>query len=349
MENLGETTMSKHKYFLGIDVSKSKLDMSLYDGKNHKVFKTKCNDYNTANIIIDHYQINPKNTKVIMECTGVYHTIVAATFHELGYQVVTHNPAEIKAYREATGKVTKTDKADAKLIADYGYLFDPKPKTPRSPLQSALVECIQILKQTTKAQTQCKNRKEAISHLNSTTEFLIAENENDLIYYKEKIERIWVHIKAIIKKHYKDLYKLYTSIPGVGPHIAVTIIAYFGKFENFDNAKKVQSFVGVCPSIKQSGSSIKGSNRITRRGNSNIRNLLYMGALSAMTYNNFAKVQFDRLVATGKAKRLSLVAVINKLIRQLFAIAKSGKKWDKDHLQKRQELQNIRPEMLKIA
>ena len=333
--------MKKYSNYLGIDVSKKKLDISLFNGKTHRLFKTESNEYNSAKSIIENYKINNKTTKVIMESTGIYHTKISSAFYDLGYEVVVHNAANIKCFIGATGQQVKTDKSDSKLIAEYGYIFNPESIKPKSTEQLQLIECLVLLRQVTIDKVKNLNRKEAIDNTNFVSKFIINESQKDKKYYDDKIARIWVHIEKIVKLKYNDLFELYTSIPGVGRHIAITIIAYFGKFENFSNSKKVQSFLGTCSSVKESGSSVKGSGRITRRGNSSIRNILYLGSLSARTYNPFAKTLYERLIKKGKSGKLGMVAILNKLIRQLYAIGKSGKKFDSDYLIKREKLLKV--------
>ena len=103
---------------------------------------------------------------------------------------------------------------------------------------------------------------------------------------------------------FKDEYKLLTSIPGVGIKVASLIISTFNSFQDFQTAKQACSFAGISPSPYQSGTSVKGKGRISKRGSSFARKILYMGALSATKYNLLIKQQYQRLLENGKCKLL---------------------------------------------
>ncbi len=94
-------------------------------------------------------------------------------------------------------------------------------------------------------------------------------------------------------------------------------------FERFNTASELCSYAGITPIIRQSGSSIKGRPRVSKIGNRKWRNLLFMCSFTACKHNKSCKYLFDRTVAKGKSKKLALLAVCNKILKQLFAIAKS--------------------------
>ena len=99
------------------------------------------------------------------------------------------------------------------------------------------------------------------------------------------------------------------------------LIVLTGAFTKFSNAKQLSSYFGLSPRIFESGTSVKGKARITKMGMSKIRAMLYVCAWSAKRCNTACKELYDRLVAKGKSKRLALIAVANKLLKQAFAIA----------------------------
>ena len=114
-----------------------------------------------------------------------------------------------------------------------------------------------------------------------------------------------------------------TSIPGLGKKTATVLIILTGGFKKFDSARQLSAYVGLAPRIFHSGSSIKARSRICKMGMSRIRALLYLCAWSAKRYNKACRELYERLIAKGKAKKLALIAVANKLLKQAFAIAKS--------------------------
>ena len=99
-------------------------------------------------------------------------------------------------------------------------------------------------------------------------------------------------------------------------------------FDRFKSGSELCSYAGLTPIIRQSGSSVNGRPRISKIGNQKLRNLLFMCSFNACKYNKACKAIYDRIVAKGKSKKLALIAVCNKLLKQAFAIAKSGLIYD---------------------
>jgi transposase len=106
------------------------------------------------------------------------------------------------------------------------------------------------------------------------------------------------------------------------------LVVLTGGFERFTSASELCSYAGLTPVIRQSGSSVKGRARISKIGNQKLRNLLFMCSFNACKYNKACRDLYERIVAKGKSKKLALIAVCNKLLKQAFAIAKSGLIYD---------------------
>jgi len=113
------------------------------------------------------------------------------------------------------------------------------------------------------------------------------------------------------------------TIPGIGRKTAITLMVYTKGMQSFDNHRKVSSYFGLSQRIVQSGSSVKGRDSICKMGMGHVRMLLYMCARSAKKYNKSCRERYERLLAKGKAKKLALIAVANKLVKQVFAIVKN--------------------------
>ena len=115
---------------------------------------------------------------------------------------------------------------------------------------------------------------------------------------------------------------------------ALFLIVVTDGFAKFETAKQLCSYVGITPTIRESGSSVRGRSRISKVGNKKLRNLLFLVSFSACKYNKACKAIYDRIVAKGKSKKLALIAVANKLLKQAFAIAKSGLAYDHNFVSK---------------
>ena len=121
------------------------------------------------------------------------------------------------------------------------------------------------------------------------------------------------------------------TIPGLGKKTAVMLLVATNYFKNFETASQLCCYAGLTPVIRQSGTSVKGKPRISKIGNPKLRNLLFMCAFNACKCNKACKELYERIVAKGKSKKLALIAVCNKLLKQAFAIAKSGLCYDENY------------------
>jgi len=318
------------KMCLGIDVSKKTLDCCLYDGNDykHKIFNS--NNASIVSKIIKNYKLT-KACKVVMEATGVYHTSIFKSFYEKGFNVVVENPLKIKSYSKMKLCRVKTDKADAKLIAEYGYMQVTERTIPHEPYQDELAALLKLIDGYKCDVTRCKNRLEALNNYSINTSIHIASLNRQIISLNKEIQTLKVSIREIIASTCEEQYQLYLSVTGVGPVTASSIIANFGNFSRFEQSKQVANFIGICPSPFSSGTSVKSSGSISKKGNPLLRKTLYMAALTASRKNRACHDLYTRLVAKGKNKKLARIAAGHKLLRQLFAIAKSGEPYDPDY------------------
>ena len=143
-----------------------------------------------------------------------------------------------------------------------------------------------------------------------------------------------IKILELVKQDQQHQLTLLKSIPGMGIKTALFLIVVTDGFKKFETASQLCSYVGITPTIRESGSSVRGRSRISKVGNKKLRNLLFLCAFSACKYNKACRDIYERLVAKGKSKKLALIAVANKLLKQAFAIAKSGLAYDENFVSK---------------
>jgi len=132
----------------------------------------------------------------------------------------------------------------------------------------------------------------------------------------------------LVNEVHKDVLTRLKSIPGIGKKTSLMLVVLTDGFDRFKSGSELCSYAGLTPIIRQSGSSVNGRARISKIGNQKLRNLLFMCSFNACKYNKACKAIYDRIVAKGKSKKLALIAVCNKLLKQVFAIAKSGLIYD---------------------
>ena len=143
---------------------------------------------------------------------------------------------------------------------------------------------------------------------------------------------------VLVKQSHQDLLTRLKTIPGIGPKTAIMLVVLTGGFDRFTSAAELCRYAGLTPVIRQSGGSVKGRPRISKIGSQKLRNLLFMCSFNACCtcllagrYNKACRDLYKRIVAKGKSKKLALIAVCNKLLKQAFAIAKSGLIYDKEY------------------
>ena len=316
--------MKKSKIILGCDLSKDKIDIASIEKLSNKVLseKTESNNLKGFKNIIKPYSSTKGELHVIIEATGNYHIKFTDFLESKSIKFSIVNPLRIKRFAQMKMLRIKTDKADALIIAQYGIEQSPKPHKPLTTAQKELKALGTVRNHLIKQRTMTKNLLHSHNLLTDTTIESVSAIKSTLKTFNVQIKKLDDKIEAVIKEHYNDTYSKLLSIKGIGPKTASGTIAYLGDLNNFESHKQMASFIGITPAIRQSGKSLNKTSGITKQGNANLRTLFYLAALSA-SRSNLACVQlYNRLILKGKQKKTALIAVANKLIKQLFAIIK---------------------------
>ena len=266
----------------------------------------------------------PSQSWCIMEATGVYSLPLAIALYEKGIRVSVVNPLQIKRFAQTKLKRTKTDLVDAALIAEYGERLQPKLYEPPAPFLRQLQQQRMSLKLLIKTKRSFLNQLHALDQLEETNKVSLRACKTVLKSIEKQIKELEGHMQQQAEEHCRDLFDLLQTIPGISKKSALELIIVSGAFKNFTSAKQFSAFIGICPCINESGTSIRGYRGISRIGDKNIRATLYMCSLAAKVYNKACRELYERMVAAGKAKKVALVAVINKLLKQVFGVVNSG-------------------------
>lgn len=310
--------MKKSKNYVGIDISKLSFDVAIYQADKHQFHKFSNNikGFKDFSKLLD-----KANSVCVMEASGPYYLQLATYLSDKGFSVSVINPLVIKRFCQMRMTRTKTDKKDALMIAEYGKTEEPKLWVPDSDYVLELKQMQAYLGQLDKSRTGFIRQKEAFKHNAAISRSVVKSIDFMVEKLAKEMKEIERKMEDIIKKHHQEMFEQLQSIPGLGKKTSLFLIVISGGFEKFDNAKQLASYIGISPRIFESGTSVKGSSRICKMGMSKIRAMLYVCAWSAKKYNHACKDLYDRLVEKGKPKKLALVAVINKLLKQAFAIA----------------------------
>lgn len=265
-----------------------------------------------------------------MEASGTYYLQLAYQLHEAGCNVKVVNPLVIRRFSQMQLKRTKTDRQDAKIIASYGQQFG-RDIPNWQPAEVELVKLRQLfttIESLQKQRTMTSNLVEALSQNPLQDKVILRELKTHMKVIRNRINRLEKQLDQIVRTHFNDTYEALISIPGVGPKTASSFIAITHNFSKFYSAKQLASYVGLCPRIFESGSSVKAKEKIVKMGQSLPRKYLFMGAFSALKYNKPCMNFSQRLREKGKHFNLIRTAVAHKLLRIIFAVGKSKQKFD---------------------
>lgn len=304
----------------GIDCSKDYFDIAvLKEGKS--AFKGRfTNNLKGFKDMLPHIL----DTHVAMEATGPYYFQLARFVYESGIRVSVVNPLVIRRFAQMRMSRAKTDRKDAMVIAEFAQMTSPRLwEPPTAAIQSIrnLETYLEGLKQ---RKHMLSSQLHAFEAAGTIEELLYEEIKEELESHDKRIKEKERQIDGLIKQHYEEMAGNIRSIPGIGPRsVSMLIIATDG-FSRFENYKQVISYFGLAPRIYESGTSVKGKGHICKMGMGQVRKVLYMAATSAIRCNKACKDLYERLKAKGKPYRVALIAAVNKLIKQVFAIAKSG-------------------------
>ncbi len=267
----------------------------------------------------------------VMEATGIYYLQLAYYLFEQSAQVVVVNPVVIKRYIQMHLGKGKSDKKDAQWIQRYG---EQNQVACWQPEESVIVECRQleqIAEQLIKQRTMVINSLEALERQPVISKLAVKSLQQTLKMLDKQVKQIQERLLDTLEKVFAREIQLLSSIPGIGRKTAGMLLLFAGNFQKIDNYRQLIAKAGLSPREYTSGSSVRGKTRITKMGGSLIRSKLYVCSFSAKKSNAACKALYERLVAKGKNGKLALIAVCNKLLKQAFAIVKSGIPYQPDY------------------
>lgn len=313
---------------IGIDMSKNYFDSYV----KNKIVHSDNNEKGIAKYITS----LPENSKCVMESTSTYGDKLANALIKAGHIVYIVNPLQIKHFAKMKLSKVKTDAHDAKLITEFAKanLNDLRPyQLPSESIQDAK-QLETVLAQLIKQRTALLNEVEALKQYQSISKVAMKSLTTTIDFLDKQIEIIEKQIKEKIDAEHKQQRILISSIKGIGDKTACLLIALTCGFNNFLNAKQLSSYFGCCPLVCISGSSVKGSNSISKIGLKDVRTALYMCSLSAVRFNNACKALYERLKAEGKKPLVARMAAVNLLIRQVWAVISKNEKFDNNYQNK---------------
>jgi transposase len=322
------SSSSDWAFSVGIDVGKSSLELALRDGEKTVAKTTVSNDSDGHQILLDWLQdrgAGPEKARVCMEASGDFEKAVAQRLYEEDYRVSVVNPRRIKGYASSQLQRTKTDSADAALIARFGRREDPRPWEPPSASESRLQELTRARQALKKEKTRAQNR------LDEADDEAVRRAHRGLL---DEIDRQIEDLEEEIEEHIQENPKLESrcslldTIPGVGLQTAAIVVSELGSPDRFESARQAAAYAGLVPSHHQSGTSVRGNPQMSKIGNARLRRAMYFPAMTALRFNDAIKAFGDRLKERGKEKMVIIGAAMRKLLHICYGVLKSGQAFD---------------------
>jgi transposase len=302
--------------FVGIDVSKSQLDAaSLPDGEITEF----SNDERGIEQLVKWVQERTPEL-IVLEATGGLETAVSVALFEAGCALAITNPRQVRDFARAAGKLAKTDKIDAMVLADFAMRMRPEPKAVPDAQSRRLSALMTRRRQIVTMITAEKNR------LPSAHPELAPSIRIHIAWLEEERDGIDKELHDEIRSDPVSVAKgdLLCSVPGVGPVLTATLLIELPELGELDR-KQIAALVGVAPLNRDSGQ--HRGKRFCWGGRARVRTALYMGALSASRSNPMIRPFYERLVAAGKPKKVALTACMRKLLIILNAMIRDMTPW----------------------
>src|SRR6185437_8096560 len=296
-------TDNVYKFHVGIDVSKTTLDVAI--SNNHSLLQFPNNEegFKDLNKILP----AKKQTLIVLEATGGYEKLAADFLKRNQFAVAIVNAKRVRDFAKASGKLAKTDGIDARTIMMFGKAFNPTPQLLASEEENKRQKNINRRNQLVRMITM---EKQHLEHACPTVKKSINRHirflEKELEIVEKLLKELFIQDPAL-----KDKLERLDEIKGVGEITAMNILIHLPELGHLSH-KEVSALAGVAPFNKDSGQS-KGKREIWG-GRAPVRSALYMAVLSARKFNPALKRFYNRLIEKGKLKKVALVACMRKLI-----------------------------------
>lgn len=303
--------------FVGVDVSKARLDVFLLPDGSHMAF---ANDpAGIAGLVEAMLQARPE--LVVIEATGGYERALANALQEAGVPAATVNPRQVRDFARASGKLAKTDQLDAAVLARYAATMRPPvrplPDQASQDLEAVIARRRQLVEMLASEKQRLATARPAVRQ---TIEEHIRWLEGQIAQLDERTRDL---IQADPAWREKD--RLLQSAPGVGKVVSATMLAALPELGALDR-KEIAALVGVCPFNRDSG--LWRGRRSCWGGRAEVRKVLYMAAITGLRHNPVIKALYERLRQNGKERKVAMVAAMHKLLISLNAMLQRKESWN---------------------
>ncbi len=303
--------------YVGIDVAKDSLDVHIlpHDQRIHSTTNAK-----DVQKLIDQLR-GLKVNLIVLEATGGYGTTLAAELQQAGLAVAVVNPRQVRNFAKATGRLAKTDRIDAEVLATFAQRIQPPARSVGDENERKIKALVARRRQLVEMRGAEQNRRHRAGN-----DMVAASIDAVLEAIDKQLDETDRMIRQFVQSSpaWVEKAELLQSVPGLGPvttHVLLAELPELGRL----NRREIASLVGVAPINRDSGT-LRGR-RMIGGGRTTVRNALYMAALVATRYNPVIRAYYLRLVESGKRKIVALVAAMRKLLTILNTMLKNNQPW----------------------
>ncbi len=309
-------TTIKEEIFMGIDISKTQMDVAIWDNEETWEFSNEAKGW--QEMVEKSKELNP--SLIVVEASGGIEQPIVAELYLEKLPVAIVNPTRVRNFARSTGQLAKTDKLDARLIAHFAQAVRPKVRPLRTAEQEHLNALVTRRRQVVQILTAEKNRR-------STTHSTLRKRlQQHIEWLNAELEGLDEEIEQYIQERpsWQKNATLLRSVPGVGPVTASTLLAELPELGT-RNRQQIAALVGVAPLNKDSGK-MRGKRRVFG-GRAPVRRALYMATLVATRVNPVIRSFYEHLLAQGKEKKVALTACMRKLLVILNSMIRNQQTW----------------------
>jgi transposase len=316
MKTTKRTAIEINETHVGIDIGKDTLDICVYESEQ---YWQESNTEIGIRRLVNRLGKTPI-TRLLVEATGGYERALVEAAIEHSIAVIIVQPIQVRQFAKAQGVFAKTDKIDARLIAEYGVRLQPEVKALPGDKVRRVKDLLARKRQLNDMRTQELNRAQRSLKIN-------AASHRRLIKLLDK-EIAGINIKLAHEvsdiSEWKRTYDIISSVPGLGDGVAFTLLGELPELGQLTN-RQIAALCGLAPFNRDSGR-LKGKRRI-RGGRAPIRTVLYMAMLSAIQHNPIIKRFYQNLVAQGKHKKVAIIACMRKMMTMVNAMVRDNQEW----------------------
>lgn len=310
---MSETTTA---LFIGIDVSKDRLDMAVYPGERVWNYPNQAQSFPA--LVSELQSLQPE--LVVMEATGALETAVAAALAAAALPLAIVNPRQVRDFAKAKGQLAKTDRIDAQVLAHFACAIHPAPQILPDAEQQRFGALVARRRQLVEMLVAERNR------LHTALPSVQERIQTHIAWLETELDDLELELQRTVEQSpvWRATEDLLQSVPGVGPITTYTLLAELPELGHLP-PKRLAVLVGVAPLNRDSGR-WRGKRTIWG-GRAAVRSALYMATVSAVRCNPVLKKYYARLVAAGKPKKVALTAALHKLLTILNAMLKQQTPW----------------------